>query len=604
MDEIRNRLASLRGKLLRRVDAQFGGSKSTTAATLQDMCAYLLATSSTPMDVLRHFLHIRMEAIRRLLGRSDENRSSLSRALKLYLGTIQVVRALLPTRLADILVKLRVRPLVDDPDVRNLVELDLDINKRWLPKDVRNFIPWLHHDVLWNVEVDKALGTWSNTAFNDFVRGLRKSVGDLENLSMVVQLRKEVLQAWFHQDASSSRQSDQLDVLRTVFSDRSKELIRNMARGLSRVGKRISAILEQENVVVSEGLWTVSTALMDCRNDVMKLKTAVMDRLHGRNAMHRQVLEEYHAWLKMIQEVRDIIKQLKEEEWDEDIDAVEDDDISDFDTRVGQELSRDDPKFLEDCLGEAVTSAFGEVQDIIQNAVTAFRSDSERQQAVWLLRVLRDIRGQLPQQGDTSSFGLSVVVRLHQILAERASESSLQTLDGHLESHTPQNTGILFELWDGSPALPIQPSPVIYRFIYGLVSSMANDGGDIWTRDAVNPLKLHVSESVSSMLEKLVFKAKDGDVGGAGHEKPSSLDLDMSSADSMEERRNKYHTQLLFDLLFLRAVLRVTLKEDQFGVLENKLMRDIKDSESSSDRLHKNAQDFWKRTMSVFSLLA
>ncbi|KAI9783713.1 MAG: hypothetical protein M1816_001194 [Peltula sp. TS41687] len=603
VDDVRNRLASLRGKLLRRVDAQFGSLKSIISTTLQDMCAYLLATSSTPMDVLRHFLHIRLEAIRRLLRSAREKRSSESGALKLYLGTIQAVRALFPTRLADMLAKLRIRPLVDDPDILSLVELDLDIKKRWLPQDVRNFIPWLHHEALQKTEVEKVLETWSNTAFNVFVQGLRQSVKGFEKLSMVVQLRKEIMRTWLDQDSASSVNSDQLDVLRTVFIDRSKQLIGVTAGELSRVGKRISTVIEQGDVGASEGLWAVSTALMDGRDNVMKLKTAVMDNLYGRNAMHRQVLEEYQSWLRVIEEVKKIINQLKEDEWDDDIDAAEDDDASDFDTTVGQMLSGDDPKLLEDWLGEAVTSAFEEMQERIQDDTKELKPDSQRRQAAWLLRVLRDIRGHLPQQGETSSFGLSVVTRLHQLLAEAALESSIKTLQQHFKSPTPDKPITLFELWDGSPALPVQPSPAIYRFVYSLMSSMAQDGSDIWTRSAVRQLKLHVSEAVSNMLNILVTKAKDDDVSEDGPEAPSNTDHNLSSADKMEEENDKYHTQLLFDVSFLRAVFRTTSTEDPLGNMEKVLTRNLKESDSST-RLQKNTQDFWKRTMSLFSLLA
>ncbi len=69
VEGLRVRLGSLRRRLLDRVDSQM--AKADGAGLVEAMCAFSLATSSGPRDVLRHFLHVRREAVLLRVGTAE-----------------------------------------------------------------------------------------------------------------------------------------------------------------------------------------------------------------------------------------------------------------------------------------------------------------------------------------------------------------------------------------------------------------------------------------------------------------------------------------------------------------------------------------------------
>ena len=622
IDNIRNRLASLRGKLLRRIDAEFCSAKSTVFSTLESMCAFLLATSLTPVDVMRHYLHVRLKGVQDSLKKSHDNHLIISKAFNLYLQTLHDTRALIPTPLADLLVKLKSRPLVDHLDLRNSVELDLEVDKRWLPEELRNFVPWLRHDSLHQKEVDATLGSWSTATFAIFVQALHKLLDDLQDLPDMTELRKKVVEVWFHQRRAppGDEGSRQLVALREAFNDRMKDIIRNRARRLDVVGKHIYDIFRhwnESNSHHSPDLWAMSIPTRGSRSESANLKKGVLDSFHGRIDVYMHILDEYQKWLRLIKDAMDIVKQMRDYRWNEDLDLEEEDENLAAE-RV--QLIRDDPSTIEDCLGQSVTLAFESLQDGLQHSASTFSSKGERCQAALLLRIIRDIRAQLPQQGDTSAFGLSLVHRLHGILVQRACDNPLSSLQAKLSRYNPGDMSALFNLWDGSPLSPVQPSPSIFKFIYDLVSAMTEDGGDLWTENAVHRLKSHVRGHVSTGLGMLVLEptsqkaTRDDGRDETGSEKSSSgpiVDGDAEDdgvhGDRVQDTEIKYKTQVLFDILFLQAALKVPCTDgskNDLALLEQKLLLEVEALGYSSERLHKNAQEFWKRTCSLFTLLA
>ncbi|KKY23768.1 putative vps51 vps67 [Diplodia seriata] len=132
VDSLKNQLASLRRKLLHTIDTQFSRFNSETHDVLESMCAFSLATSSAPSDVLRHFHHVRLESITRLVDEGRTSQEHLPRALKLYVRTLVDTQTIFPKRLADALARLKARPLLQDPEIQAIAELNLDVHERWI----------------------------------------------------------------------------------------------------------------------------------------------------------------------------------------------------------------------------------------------------------------------------------------------------------------------------------------------------------------------------------------------------------------------------------------------------------------------------------------
>ncbi|KAI9831957.1 MAG: hypothetical protein M1826_002685 [Phylliscum demangeonii] len=613
VENVRKRLASLREKLLRRIDARFSHADSNPPAMLDNISSF--------SDVLRHYLHVRQEAIRMLLVRNDDGSSNALSAMRVYVSTLHNVRNLLPKQLVDLLLRLQARPLVDDEDVRELLDIDLDLDKRFLPEEIRNFIPWLRHDALQKPEVEATLRTWSNAAFSTFLDGFKTSLGIHRELSTVIELRTQILGSWLNGPAGSA--SDlaprNFEDLRSAFNRRLKDLIENRADQLGDIGARIQNAVEHSDVDgpdSREDLWDMTAVFTNTRHGGSRMKAAIVDAIHGRRSAQKQVLESYRTWLSHVNEVTDIVRQLKEQKWNEDLEF--DDDENELDSR-GMELTLDDPKFIEKYLADAITTAFRTLQEALQDTANKLIGESKEHKVPLLLRVVRDIRDHLPAFGEIGSFGLPIVVQLHDVLARTASVEPLRQLRQHLDRQSQVHLAAVVSVWDGSPPRPVQPSPAVFGFLYALVSAMVEKGADLWTKSAVDRLKLHVRAQVAPSLTASISRERPQQLKAEGieevedHADPALQkdDTEVPVAEDRQDRQDREwketrQIQILFDTsLIQRALLLANGRdgEDDLDALAKKLEQEIDLPTGASDRLYKSVEEYWKRSMALFSLL-
>ena len=140
---------------------------------------------------------------------------------------------------------------------------------------------------------------------------------------------------------------------------------------------------------------------------------------------------------------------------------------------------------------------------------------------------------------------------------------------------------------------------------------MAEQGSDIWSPAAVWVLKSHVGRRIYAVLsavlapvnhnEELVNghdSEETSDTGGRGEPRhpPASMSQDWA-------------IQLLFDVIFLEAVLSTTTEPDEKSVgglseLTQTLDARAGMTEQLRERLRKATQEYWKRTYLLFSFLA
>ena len=73
VDQLWEKLLSARRQLLRRIDRRLASTTGDTASLTESMCAYALATSSTPSDVLKHFHKVRKD---KMVNEHDHNSSA------------------------------------------------------------------------------------------------------------------------------------------------------------------------------------------------------------------------------------------------------------------------------------------------------------------------------------------------------------------------------------------------------------------------------------------------------------------------------------------------------------------------------------------------
>ncbi|KAL8876928.1 MAG: hypothetical protein Q9198_004961, partial [Flavoplaca austrocitrina] len=195
LELLRNRLATLRRRLLIKIDRHLKSLESSESMLVEAMCAFSLATSSSCTDVLRHVHHIRQSAVLEL-GQTGHDNKRISKSLQLIVKTLRDCQTIVPAQLARALDALKSAPLMEGPDFQVLRELNLDLYQKWLGEDINTFTPYVRHDDLSKTEANRLLEQWARTAFSTFHRHLREMIELVEDPTTIVQLRQELLELW------------------------------------------------------------------------------------------------------------------------------------------------------------------------------------------------------------------------------------------------------------------------------------------------------------------------------------------------------------------------------------------------------------------------
>ncbi|KAI9718903.1 MAG: hypothetical protein M1812_003787 [Candelaria pacifica] len=621
LETIRNRLASIRRRLLAQIDRHFSNPNASLAALLEAMCALSLATSSTPTDVFRHFHHVRLEALTAKLERADEAHGNIIDALRLYVRTLQDTHAIFPKRLPEALAKFKEQPIMTDPDVKAVAELNLDIHERWVAEDVRNFTPWVRHDDLQKSAAEKLLKEWAALAFRDFVDGFKDVLATVGDIGRIVQLRRQVLEMWLSSRTRIPKylSTEGLEGLRMVINARLNDNIHDYTSHIQLVGTEIaSAIGKVRPNDTPQSLWDGSMISMEISDGAMDFRQAILDRTHGRDDSIQKVIGVYETCLQFVVDSEAVIKALREAQWVEDLEDDGDDDFE-LDSRY-PELTEDDPRALAEELDRSLAKGFSELETKIQTLAHDVQSAGEGQQAVLLLRILREIRRRLPRIGNTENFALSSIPELHATVAKLVSNQPLRRFDRTVRKMERDRRAPARSLWEGTPQLPVQPSVAVFELLHELVSSMVECGADIWSPAGVRAVKTAVKQKIADSLNtSKVLKMVNGhrsDVGG----KPASQDDSeiITGASPQEDKEapgsrsdssesDDWILQRLFDVLFLERALATSQLGDSsedLAVLEHSLVDQVALEKQLLERLRKSSQEYWKRTYLFFGMLS
>ncbi|KAF2146139.1 uncharacterized protein K452DRAFT_294744 [Aplosporella prunicola CBS 121167] len=625
VDALQSQLASLRRKLLHSIDKQFSKTSAEIADILESMCAFSLATSSTPSDVLRHFHHVRLESITRHVEEGRTSQEHLPRALKLYVKTLNDTHSIFPRRLAEALVKLKARPLLQDQEIQTIAELNLDIHERWIVDEVRNFTPWPRHDELSKADSEKLTKTWAKQAMNTFLDNLRKVLADQEDPKAVLEIRRGMLDTWL---LSGTRNlgvdpANVLDDLRDVVNDHLRSLLSMRASRLNAVFSELSDALtawQEGKVDQPISLWDPSTTSIDITNGAPAFKQAIVERSHGIDSVLRRLIDTYEIWARSIEEASTVVKEMKDTKWDDDLDG---DDDYDFALESKQALlSEDDPRSLEDSLHEALVSAHKTLQEDVANLVSATltgASQDSSSKAILILRLLREISQRLLNltistrhtAAISSGFPSSTTRPLHLSVASVVVSAPLSNYMTSMEKFFRSNRTRARALWEGNPPLPVQPSVPTFKFLMALNKGMVACGDDLWSAGAVGVLKDFLTAELGAALDSCIKSARssskavaEGSIAGDDSQTGAEKDQPVAEKSNDDVQRDRL-THLLFDVLYLQKALaqRQATRQSPLVSLENQLRNAVDADAAMLDRLRKQAADYWKRTYLLFALL-
>ena len=664
LDNLRNRLGNLRRRLLGRIDRCFKNVELSRDVLVGAMCAFSLATSSSPQDVLRHYHHIRLEAISEHMDQGGDGNDGMLLALKLYVKTLKDTQAVMPVQLAHELQNLKSTSLFKSQDVYSLIELDLDVHERWIGDDIRTFTPYIRHDDLSKAEAERSLKRWAKTAFESFLTGFRYRIQDVEDPGRLMDLRRQVFELWLsnHQRSTGIDSAETLDGLRDVFNLQSTRIIQNRAFQLGRVGLIIKNVLLDWQPGISDltaSLWDSSMTSMGFENGGKPFRESLATRLTSKNGCISRVSLEYVSFLESIESLEEVIKKLREVRWADDLDNVDtEDDLLDNKQVL---LGEDDPRTLQEELNAALHKAYNELQAMLDNLPDRFDATYSGQQAAYLVRVWRDLRQQLPKSYHNDRFGKNSIPGLHHTIAIGTLRVPLERCSKRIAKMSQAKLLQARPLWEGDPNLPVLPSAWTYKFLLDLVSSMNACGSDVWSPQAVDALKKELIMSIAPMLkgrqavevnghrdkglldgedkeeEEIEEEIKkdeeeieervreengevDGEEVGESEEKeevdsekrteklPNGTMSNGHVKAEPEKEPEDGKIQRFFDIAYLTNASAVKdmmkAEENQLASLQRSLAQELELEPKSIERMKKDAAEYWKRTSLLFALLA
>ncbi|KAF2640877.1 hypothetical protein P280DRAFT_331504 [Massarina eburnea CBS 473.64] len=638
VNQLWERLLSVRRKLLRRIDKRLANSTGDISTLVESMCAYALATSSTPTDVLQHFHRIRLEKVVGLLQHGhDELAEHGTAALKLCIQTCQDTQSIFPRRLADSLAKLKGRPLIQDAEVRALYELNLDIHDRWIGDEARNYTPWPRHDELQRVDAERILHQWSKQVIAAFLKGIKAALEEEDRLKEVASLRSELIEVWIISGSRMAgvKSANVLDHLRDTMNSHLETIVRSRTQNLRTVVTAVSSTLKSwpaESKASDMSLWNTVPYTADLSYGATAFKSKILNTHQGRDEPVINLVSTFDAWMESVLQVKSIVKSMKEARWDDtfadDADDIDDDDFGESKQTL---LGDDDPRLLEEVTQEALGDALQNLGKSFGKIVTELTEDEEDgdvEQACFILRVMREISERISgirlQDKATplaSPFTLDLLKPLHTALAKRVVQPSTKTYEKSL-ARAVKVRSTSHILWEGHPPLPAQPSPNAFSYLQRLTKTMGTYGSDLWAPASLEVLKAIALEDVSKLLQvnleninKIGTKAAKS-AQDTGDEAPTeeSTDAEETKTNGEKAKASPTHSpaevkdqklkQALFDALYVQRFIGHAGTDDAIdGLLKTEADKSGMD-DASVGRLRKNAADYAKKTYLLFALLA
>lgn len=646
LGKLRNKIATLRRRLLNRIERRFRAIDTP----LETMCAFALATSSSHADIVKHFLSSRLQEISDCMRSEEGKGDTVLRALRLYLGTLKDLQSIVPSQLANALIKLKKVPILQDPDLQSMAGLDLDVHGALVGEDISSFTPYIRHDDLSRLEAEALMKSWSRSTTEGFLDSLRTHVKALNDPPELMCLRTNILELWLSQGyrVQGVKSVDILDGLRDVFNSQIVRLIQTRTSSLEGIGSQVKdAVVEWTEDSNNElpSLWDTSSLSFGVGSHDKQLQKALTDRLTGTSKPLSAISQRYRKWLEGISELEDVIKRLRDKKWDEYVDDVDD---SDEETLENKQvlLSQDDPRLLQEELSKGLKEAYAKLQaSLVPLAEDLTGTSNSGHEAVFLLRVWRQLRQAHPSDYATTDLGAHSIQRLHSTVANHTLEVPLSLCSGRITKTLKRPEPVTRPLWEGDPELPVLPSPWAYRLCIDVQGSMDRLGADIWSRQMSDTLKALLSERLAASLETTTARVHSSKGRGLsnGHadgndlaeSTPQPANNEPTSVEGSDDQVDTSYTvntastngdssfqspatspdfqiQRLFDVLFLSQVTQPSVKtrisDDSetgtgIGGLTHAIERNLNLDGKALERLRRGAEQYWKRVRLLCGLL-
>nr|POE93081.1 hypothetical protein CFP56_64188 [Quercus suber] len=608
LEEFRRKVVMLRKSLLSYIDRALVKTGAEKASLANALCAYALVTSATPKDVLKHFLQTRYE---QLDPRADApSEAQVLQMLELYSQTLSDTRGLFPRLLTEGMAKLENNPLLKDQQVSSLPDLNIDVYGIWIADDVRSFTPWVRHDQLTSHEVGAGLAAWAKQAQQSLLQAVRGCLQNETDAMAVLSIRKSVLSQYI--TLGSKLQSDTLlqgtHEMRKAFLER---LVHLATKTASDIELRFEDHQADEAISASPAKqkgWGLATTDFDLSNGALPFRSSLLRDRHGRNNVIQDNCERLDRWIGALDDLVAVTDHMRSTRWEDDLE-FELDEPSDGELRTI--FTKQDPDQLQTSLRTATSTSLQKLYRSLEQSAQSSLPPST------ILRILREVDQGRRTLADRASIvedelqTAKVVSALHVKLAQDV----IQVPQQQYRTSLQKQGRISIELWDGSPPLPVQPTPKTYKFLISLHRAMAEAGTDLWSPAAVSVLKRAVShglsesfaESIASPDPSLEPPVTDRDAEETIPEDPANVVSSEPSPPTTTSVAvsNAQHLQTLFDVLYLQGIFSVGPDASpELERVSEELGRRAAVDEPAYARLRKSAREYRTRTYLLLGLLA
>ena len=516
LEKIRLRIGSLRRRLLARIDKRMGLQGSLQdEPPLEAMCAFALATTSSASDVLWHLLHVSQDAIS-ASGFSSDNEyneyKESSQSLQIFFDTFKDVKAIAPVQLSNALQKLKAKPLLEDKELYDQMELNLDLYGHKLGDDIKNFTPYLRHDDLSRLEVGSLVQNWIEQAISSIMSRIRDRVDTMENPEQLVIMRRQILELWLsnQRHLGGATRSIFVDSVREVFVTRWLDIINRQCSSLRDVGILLEKTLSErseDGFAADFSLWSPDVSSFDLSDGAQSFRETLAARSQGTTPPIKEVNVRYDEWFVKIHNLSEVINTLAAEKWQDDLD-VYDDDLGDDQegSTLEAALNEEDPWRLRETLTSALQGAFAELDTLLQGFDPSSEVPTEHKahRISFLLRSLRYLRKHLPkpytETSPSNTFAISTIKTLHKQLASTILLNPLSKCRPRVKKSLKSQKVPSRSLWEGNPALPTLPSPWVFNLLQDVSHTLADLGTDLWSPAAIVEVKARASKGLSSGL--------------------------------------------------------------------------------------------------------
>ncbi|KAH0286415.1 hypothetical protein M436DRAFT_57940 [Aureobasidium namibiae CBS 147.97] len=632
LDHLKTKLTSLRRKLLSHVDKYLVSATLEKSALVDTLAAFSLATTSTPTDVLNHFLHVRASSLGDLV--KSPTQAQLHDALGLLITTIKEVQIVFPKQLSALLGRIQDEPLLQGSAIQDMPELSLEIYESWISDDVRKFTPWLRHDQLQGSAATVVLKKWVAQARSTLMQGLNSLLDDTHEVSVVVSLRKDFIS----RSLSADRKLPGLDPatffeeLRASFNRRLRDLVVESANvgeyivGPYLRGEYIQSIV---NPGPAANLWDPANLEIEPGKGSITFRNLIHNASQGKDASLQGLVLSLNSWSSDLATWSTTIKSMRDDRWNDDLDlGIEDD----FEIDSPQDLlAREDPDELQKLLASEKAKSLKDAYEQIQSYV------DKKGRTVRSLRLLRGLRHQAALGETQTSITQpppSLFQTLHEMLAEQVLEKSVELKRSTTKSPKLFVRAPATALWEGSPPLPVQPSPACFRYLHDTCKTMTDIGSDLWSPSALSILKNRLRSTIFDSLNDTLLSTTHtngstttaapssviGDTSINGESKPDFTEDGVSVDDKAQEQSTNTNAnttfstqsipspkliQATFDILYLDKILAVSNPNTaSFDTAISNLKSKAELEDAAIERLRKSTGDYYKRTYLLFGLLA